>query len=171
MSVCLCAVVYHKAAHAVMSRHQENQTNILPITRANVTSPTKAIAWLAMQVHKIQNVQNYLCIVLYAAWMLMYMYPLPRKEFNIQVLQEFVRMHKFHSLDLVAALRAFLGSFTLPGEAQKIDRMMESFAQRYCQCNPGLFSNTGEQSMPSHHTPHSPFHVQCVHTLVVVCVV
>ncbi len=53
-------------------------------------------------------------------------------------------MHKFHSLDLVAALRAFLGSFQLPGEAQKIDRMMESFAQRYCECNPGMFSNTGE---------------------------
>ena len=67
-----------------------------------------------------------------------------RKEFNIQVLQEFVRMHKFHGLDLVAALRAFLGSFQLPGEAQKIDRMMESFAQRYCDCNPGMFSNTGE---------------------------
>ena len=72
------------------------------------------------------------------------LYPLFRKEFNIQVLQEFVRMHKFHSLDLVAALRAFLGSFQLPGEAQKIDRMMESFAQRYCDCNPGMFSNTGQ---------------------------
>ena len=53
-------------------------------------------------------------------------------------------MHKFHGLDLVAALRAFLGSFQLPGEAQKIDRMMESFAHRYCDCNPGIFSNTGE---------------------------
>lgn len=40
--------------------------------------------------------------------------------------------------------RAFLGSFQLPGEAQKIDRMMESFAKRYCECNPGTFSNTGE---------------------------
>ncbi len=39
--------------------------------------------------------------------------------------------------------RAFLGSFQLPGEAQKIDRMMESFASRYCECNPGTFSNTG----------------------------
>ncbi|KFO80354.1 Cytohesin-2, partial [Cuculus canorus] len=30
----------------------------------------------------------------------------------------------------------FLWSFRLPGEAQKIDRMMEAFAQRYCLCNP-----------------------------------
>ncbi|KAF3846302.1 hypothetical protein F7725_003380 [Dissostichus mawsoni] len=38
--------------------------------------------------------------------------------------------------------RQFLWSFRLPGEAQKIDRMMESFAQRYCQCNPGVFQST-----------------------------
>lgn len=41
--------------------------------------------------------------------------------------------------------RQFLWSFRLPGEAQKIDRMMEAFAQRYCQCNPGVFQSTGEQ--------------------------
>ena len=28
-----------------------------------------------------------------------------RKQFNIQVLQEFVRLHKFHGMDLVQALR------------------------------------------------------------------
>lgn len=39
--------------------------------------------------------------------------------------------------------RQFLWSFRLPGEAQKIDRMMEAFAQRYCQCNPGVFQSTG----------------------------
>ena len=32
-------------------------------------------------------------------------------------------------------------SFRLPGEAQKIDRMMECFAQRYCQLNPNIFTN------------------------------
>uniref|UniRef100_F7GSY1 Cytohesin 1 n=1 Tax=Callithrix jacchus TaxID=9483 RepID=F7GSY1_CALJA len=39
-------------------------------------------------------------------------------------------------------LRQFLWSFRLPGEAQKIDRMMEAFAQRYCQCNNGVFQST-----------------------------
>ena len=39
--------------------------------------------------------------------------------------------------------RQFLWSFRLPGEAQKIDRMMEAFAQRYCLCNPGVFQCTG----------------------------
>lgn len=41
--------------------------------------------------------------------------------------------------------RQFLWSFRLPGEAQKIDRMMEAFAQRYCQCNPGVFQSTGRR--------------------------
>lgn len=40
--------------------------------------------------------------------------------------------------------RQFLWSFRLPGEAQKIDRMMEAFAKRYCEQNPGMFTSSGE---------------------------
>lgn len=42
----------------------------------------------------------------------------------------------------MSCFRQFLWSFRLPGEAQKIDRMMESFAQRYCQLNPNIFTNS-----------------------------
>ncbi|CAL8381709.1 unnamed protein product, partial [Gadus morhua 'NCC'] len=65
-----------------------------------------------------------------------------RDDFNLQVLQAFVELHEFADLNLVQALRQFLWSFRLPGEAQKIDRMMEAFASRYCQCNPGVFQST-----------------------------
>ncbi|KAI4551832.1 hypothetical protein MJT46_018084 [Ovis ammon polii x Ovis aries] len=65
-----------------------------------------------------------------------------RDEFNIKVLQAFVELHEFADLNLVQALRQFLWSFRLPGEAQKIDRMMEAFAARYCLCNPGVFQST-----------------------------
>ncbi|XP_046873279.1 cytohesin-3 isoform X2 [Hypomesus transpacificus] len=65
-----------------------------------------------------------------------------RDDFNIKVLQAFVELHEFSDLNLVQALRQFLWSFRLPGEAQKIDRMMEAFASRYCQCNPGVFQST-----------------------------
>ena len=41
--------------------------------------------------------------------------------------------------------RQFLWSFRLPGEAQKIDRMMECFAERYCELNPEHFSSTGKR--------------------------
>lgn len=65
-----------------------------------------------------------------------------RDEFNMKVLDNFINLHSFSNLILVQALRQFLWSFRLPGEAQKIDRMMEKFAIRYCQQNPGVFSDT-----------------------------
>ncbi|KXJ21644.1 Cytohesin-1 [Exaiptasia diaphana] len=64
------------------------------------------------------------------------------QEFNLKVFDKFVKLHKFEKRDLVHALREFLWSFRLPGEAQKIDRMMEGFAKQYCQDNPGLFTDT-----------------------------
>ncbi|KAI8038040.1 hypothetical protein M5D96_009081 [Drosophila gunungcola] len=65
-----------------------------------------------------------------------------KNDFNEDVLKSFVALHDFTNLILVQALRQFLWSFRLPGEAQKIDRMMETFAQRYCQLNPDIFTNT-----------------------------
>lgn len=62
------------------------------------------------------------------------------REFNIQVLKEFVVNHDLTNKKLDEALRLFLWSFRLPGEAQKIDRMMEAFASWYVECNPGIFS-------------------------------
>ena len=35
----------------------------------------------------------------------------------------------------------FLPSQRLPGEAQKIDRLMEKFAERYVKCNPASFKS------------------------------
>lgn len=65
-----------------------------------------------------------------------------RNEFNMKVLDSYVNLHNFSDSILVQALRQFLYSFRLPGEAQKIDRMMEKFAIRYCQQNPGVFDDT-----------------------------
>ncbi|XP_071492494.1 cytohesin-1-like [Diadema antillarum] len=65
-----------------------------------------------------------------------------RKDFNVDVLEAFVALHEFKDMILVQALRQFLWSFRLPGEAQKIDRMMECFAKRYCETNPGVFEST-----------------------------
>ncbi|KAL3877895.1 hypothetical protein ACJMK2_035538 [Sinanodonta woodiana] len=65
-----------------------------------------------------------------------------KNDFNIDVLKAFVNLHEFTDMILVQALRQFLWSFRLPGEAQKIDRMMECFAERYCESNPGVFTST-----------------------------
>lgn len=43
---------------------------------------------------------------------------------------------EFSGMILVQALRLFLHNFRLPGEAQKIDRLMEKFASRFCETNP-----------------------------------
>lgn len=43
-------------------------------------------------------------------------------------------------MELDTALRKFLSTFRLPGEAQKIDRMMETFASKYVVDNPGRFA-------------------------------
>ncbi|XP_039979760.1 cytohesin-2 isoform X2 [Xiphias gladius] len=65
-----------------------------------------------------------------------------REEMHLEILKAFAGLHEFSDLNLVQALRQFLWSFRLPGEAQKIDRMMEAFATRYCDCNPGVFQST-----------------------------
>lgn len=62
-------------------------------------------------------------------------------EANVATLRAFACMHDFASVDFDEALRKYLWSFRLPGESQKIDRMMEAFASRYCQCHPGMFTH------------------------------
>ena len=47
----------------------------------------------------------------------------------------YVDLFVFTGMDFVSALRLFLSQFRLPGEAQKIDRLMEKFAARYCETN------------------------------------
>ncbi|XP_018409728.1 PREDICTED: brefeldin A-inhibited guanine nucleotide-exchange protein 1 isoform X1 [Nanorana parkeri] len=58
-------------------------------------------------------------------------------RFNKEVMYAYVDQHDFLGKDFVSALRMFLEGFRLPGEAQKIDRLMEKFAARYLECNQG----------------------------------
>ncbi|CAN1305062.1 Brefeldin A-inhibited guanine nucleotide-exchange protein 1 [Linum perenne] len=45
------------------------------------------------------------------------------------------------TLEQRRAYKIELQGFRLPGEAQKIDRIMEKFAERYCKCNPNSFTS------------------------------
>lgn len=56
-------------------------------------------------------------------------------DFSKEVMYNYVDMMDFEGVDFVSSLRMFLENFRLPGEAQKIDRLMEKFASRYCVCN------------------------------------
>ena len=63
------------------------------------------------------------------------------EDFNKQTLYKYVDSIEFGDMTFDGALRKFLSYFWLPGEAQKIDRMMEKFAERYCSQNEGVFAN------------------------------
>jgi Sec7-like guanine-nucleotide exchange factor len=62
----------------------------------------------------------------------------------------FVDMIDLRNTAFVDALRVFLQSFRLPGEAQKIDRYMLKFAERYIEGNAQTpFANAGEHAPPA----------------------
>lgn len=60
---------------------------------------------------------------------------------NIAIMHAFVDLMDFTNMSFVDALRRFLQAFRLPGEAQKIDRYMLKFAERYISGNPTVFAN------------------------------
>jgi hypothetical protein len=59
-----------------------------------------------------------------------------KDDYNIATMHAYIDQVDFSSVErassiaFLTALRIFLGSFRLPGESQKIDRLMEKFAQR-----------------------------------------
>ena len=63
-------------------------------------------------------------------------------EDNVATMHAFVDMLDFADMKFTEALRLYLQSFRLPGEAQKIDRFMLKFAERYMGGNPEtIFAN------------------------------
>ncbi|HAT6976694.1 TPA: RalF [Legionella pneumophila] len=60
---------------------------------------------------------------------------------NQQVLKAFTSQMDFNGQSFVEGLRAFLKAFKLPGEAQKIDRLVQSFSEAYSKQNPDVVSN------------------------------
>ncbi|KAL4326081.1 hypothetical protein GQ457_11G001020 [Hibiscus cannabinus] len=62
-----------------------------------------------------------------------------REDLSLKVMHAYVDSFDFQGMEFDEAIRAFLQGFRLPGEAQKIDRIMEKFAERYCKCNPKAF--------------------------------
>ncbi|KAL2929256.1 ARF guanine-nucleotide exchange factor GNL2 [Bienertia sinuspersici] len=52
-------------------------------------------------------------------------------EFNLQVLNEFTNTFDFTGVVLDTALRSYLETFRLPGESQKIHRILEAFSEKF----------------------------------------
>ncbi|KAL8062523.1 hypothetical protein ABFX02_02G153100 [Erythranthe guttata] len=64
-----------------------------------------------------------------------------REDLSLKVMHAYVDSFDFQGKEFDEAIRVFLQGFRLPGEAQKIDRIMEKFAERYCKCNPKVFTS------------------------------
>ncbi|KAJ4774201.1 Brefeldin A-inhibited guanine nucleotide-exchange protein 2 [Rhynchospora pubera] len=64
-----------------------------------------------------------------------------REDLSLKVMHAYVDSFDFQGMEFDEAIRSFLQGFRLPGEAQKIDRIMEKFAERYCKCNPKAFTS------------------------------
>ncbi|XP_059624174.1 ARF guanine-nucleotide exchange factor GNOM-like [Cornus florida] len=62
-------------------------------------------------------------------------------EFCVQVLHEFAGTFDFQDMNLDTALRLFLETFRLPGESQKIQRVLEAFSERYYEQSPHILVN------------------------------
>ncbi|XP_044591562.1 IQ motif and SEC7 domain-containing protein 1 isoform X2 [Cotesia glomerata] len=63
-----------------------------------------------------------------------------QNTFNMAVLECFAHELDLAGMQVDVALRKFQAYFRMPGEAQKIERLMEVFSTRYCQCNPDVIS-------------------------------
>uniref|UniRef100_A0A671LE71 IQ motif and SEC7 domain-containing protein 2-like n=1 Tax=Sinocyclocheilus anshuiensis TaxID=1608454 RepID=A0A671LE71_9TELE len=61
-----------------------------------------------------------------------------QKQFNKDVLDCVLDEMDFSGMDLDDALRKFQAQIKVQGEAQKVERLVEAFSQRYCVCNPAL---------------------------------
>ncbi|XP_070476552.1 IQ motif and SEC7 domain-containing protein 3 isoform X2 [Equus przewalskii] len=59
-----------------------------------------------------------------------------KKQFNRDVLDCVVDEMDFSGMELDEALRKFQAHIRVQGEAQKVERLIEAFSQRYCMCNP-----------------------------------
>jgi hypothetical protein len=64
--------------------------------------------------------------------------------FLLSVLRSYMRRFAFFGDPIDMAVRKLLMQVELPKETQQIDRVLQGFADRYHECNPGIYINAGE---------------------------
>ncbi|PWY70497.1 hypothetical protein BO70DRAFT_139342 [Aspergillus heteromorphus CBS 117.55] len=65
-------------------------------------------------------------------------------EFYKTALRKYMRGFSFFGDPIDMAVRKLLMEVELPKETQQIDRFIQSFADRYHECNPGIFASTDQ---------------------------
>jgi hypothetical protein len=64
-------------------------------------------------------------------------------DFYKVALRKYMRTFAFFGEPMDMAIRKLLMEVELPKETQQIDRVLQSFSDRYHECNPGIFASTG----------------------------
>ena len=67
-------------------------------------------------------------------------------EFYKVTLRKYMRSFSYFGDPIDMAIRKLLMEVELPKETQQIDRFLQSFADRYHECNPGIFASSGKIS-------------------------
>jgi Sec7 domain/Pleckstrin homology domain len=65
-----------------------------------------------------------------------------------RIRKEYMRLFDWTNMNILAAMRGLCDRIALKGETQQVDRMLDAFAQRWCECNP----NNGFRSNDVVHT-------------------
>ena len=63
--------------------------------------------------------------------------------FSLSVMRSYMRTFSFFGDPIDMAVRKLLMEAELPKETQQIDRVIQGFADRYHECNPGIFTSSG----------------------------
>lgn len=71
------------------------------------------------------------------------------EDFYKTSLRKYMRSFSFFGDPIDMAIRKLLMQVELPKETQQIDRVLQSFADRYHECNPGIFASAGKLISPS----------------------
>ena len=65
-------------------------------------------------------------------------------QFSLAVMRSYMRTFAFFGEPIDMAVRKLLMEAELPKETQQIDRVIQGFADRYHECNPGIFTSSGK---------------------------
>lgn len=57
-------------------------------------------------------------------------------------------MFDWSNMNILSAVRMLCGKLVLKGETQQVDRIVDAFSRRWCECNP----NHGLKSAGTHYT-------------------
>ena len=65
-----------------------------------------------------------------------------KDEFFVTALRNYMKEFSYYGDPIDMAIRKLLMEITLPKETQQIDRVLQNFADRYHECNPGIFASS-----------------------------